>query len=173
VTDTLPPIARPGYREDEAPVVVFIDDIDRLHRDELVALLKVVRLLGRFPGETYLLAYDEATVFASIQESNLGADAQQRARLFMEKIVQYPMTVPPLLPEVMMDRLDEGITCLLDEFGAELAENDGRLGRLQDVYESQLITPRALERLLAQYRLARLLHRGGRGIEERRSGRFS
>lgn len=143
------------------PILVIVDDIDRLHRDELVALLKVVRLLGRFPGVTYLLAYDEATLFANLQEANLGTDAQERARLFMEKIVQYPMTVPPLLPEVMLDRLDEGITDILEASGATLAENDGRLGRLQDVYEAQLTTPRALERLLAQFRLALSMHQSG------------
>jgi predicted KAP-like P-loop ATPase len=33
-----------------APVLVVVDDIDRLQSDELVVLLKVVRLLGRFPG---------------------------------------------------------------------------------------------------------------------------
>lgn len=149
------------FRRLNTPILVIVDDIDRLHRDELVALLKVIRLLGRFPGVTYLLAYDEATLFANLQDANVGAEAQERARLFMEKIVQYPMAVPPLLPEAILDRLDEGLTDILAAAGARLAENDGRLGRLQDVYETQLTTPRSLERLLAQFELALSMHQPG------------
>lgn len=43
------------------PVLVVVDDIDRLQHAELLDLLKVVRLLGRFPGVDFLLAYDEQT----------------------------------------------------------------------------------------------------------------
>ena len=40
--------------------------IDRFQTDELLTLLRVVRLLGRFPGVYYLLAYDEATLFQAL-----------------------------------------------------------------------------------------------------------
>ena len=52
----------------DLPVLVIADDIDRLHGQELLALLKVVRLLGRFPGVHFLLAYDEQTVTETLSE---------------------------------------------------------------------------------------------------------
>lgn len=140
------------------PVLVVAGDIDRLQSDELVALLKVVRLLGRFPGVSYLLAYDEQTLFANLRQADLGADGNGRARLFMEKIVQYPITVPPLLPSQMLFRLDEGLTQLLGELGRPMSSEDSRLSQLVDVFESQFTTPRAIDRFLAQVRLFLSMH---------------
>jgi KAP family P-loop domain len=140
------------------PVLVVADDIDRLQSDELVVLLKVVRLLGRFPGVSYLLAYDEQTLFANLQQADLGADAHGRARLFMEKIVQYPITVPPLLPSQMLFRLDEGLNQVLGELGRPMSSEDSRLSQLVDVFESQFTTPRAIDRFLAQVRLFLTMH---------------
>lgn len=80
--------------EKQIKLLVVIDDMDRLQPDELLAVLRVIRLLGRFPGVSYLLAYDEDTLFATLTTTN----DRDRARRFMEKIVQYPIAMPPMLP---------------------------------------------------------------------------
>lgn len=136
----------------QTPVLVIADDIDRLQADELVALLKVVRLLGRFPGVHYLLAYDEQTLLVNLQQAGIGVDDSRRARLFMEKIVQYSLTVPPLLPTQMLLRLDTGLTSLLLDLNRPSDTKDHRLSELTDVLQSQLSTPRSIERFLAQLR---------------------
>jgi hypothetical protein len=139
-------------RKLETPVLVIADDIDRLQADELVALLKVVRLLGRFPGVHYLLAYDEQTLLANLQQAGVGVHDSQRARLFMEKIVQYNISVPPLLPSQMLIRLNEGLTSLIADLDRPSDPRDHRLSQLTDVFQSQLSTPRSIERFLAQLR---------------------
>lgn len=143
----------------QTPVLVLADDIDRLQADELVALLKVVRLLGRFPGVHYLLAYDEQTLLVNLQQAGIGVDDSQRARLFMEKIVQYSLTVPPLLPTQMLLRLDTGLTSLLLDLERPSDPKDHRLSQLTDVLQSQLSTPRSIERFLAQVRHYLPMHR--------------
>ena len=85
-----------ALRELDTPVLVVVDDIDRLQPSELLDLLKVVRLLGRFPGVDFLLAYDEQTLVETLQSPARGTASKARARAFMEKIVQYPLTIPPL-----------------------------------------------------------------------------
>lgn len=75
------------------PVLVIADDIDRLQADELLTLLKIVRLLGRFGGVQYLLAYDDQTVFRALRTSSLVGTDSRAAEQFMEKIVQYPLLV--------------------------------------------------------------------------------
>lgn len=140
------------------PVLVVADDIDRLQHDELLTLLKVVRLLGRFPGVSYLLAYDEKTLFANLEQPDLGMGHDGRGRLFMEKIVQYPIAVPPLLPSQMLTRLDSGLSSLLARLGRPLAQEDSRLSRLAEVFERQLTTPRAIDRYLAQVGLFLSMH---------------
>jgi hypothetical protein len=131
--------------------LLIADDIDRLQTEELLALLKVVRLLGRFPGVHYLLAYDESTLFQALSEANLVGESDGSAGRFMEKIVQYPLVVPPLLSAQLLARLDSGLDAALAEAGRpQLAS--GRLGQLVEVYRSQLATPRAIDRYLAQLR---------------------
>lgn len=132
------------------PVLLIVDDIDRLQTQELLALLKVIRLLGRFPGVHYLLAYDEATLFQALTEANLVVNDGGAGR-FMEKIVQYPLVVPPLLPTQLLSRLEVGLNSALAQAGRSEVTTD-RLRRLTEVYLSQLSTPRAIDRYLAQLR---------------------
>ncbi|MFF2027145.1 P-loop NTPase fold protein, partial [Streptomyces sp. NPDC058171] len=79
-------------------VLVVVDDVDRLHTDELLSLMKAVRLLGRFDRVHYLLAYDEHTVLDVLTGSDLARNNRPRARQYLEKIVQYPFVLPPLQP---------------------------------------------------------------------------
>lgn len=77
-------------------VLVVVDDIDRLHTDELLGVLKAVRLLGRFSRVHYLLSYDEQTVLDVLMASDIAKGEEERARQYLEKIIQYPFVLPPL-----------------------------------------------------------------------------
>lgn len=77
-------------------VLVVIDDVDRLHADELLGVMKAVRLLGRFDHVHYLLSYDEATVLDVLEDTDLAHKDRGRARLYLEKIIQYPFALPPI-----------------------------------------------------------------------------
>ena len=98
-----------AVRTVDTPVLVVADDIDRLQADELAALLKVVRLLGRFGGVHYLLAYDEATLFSTLARAGLVREDDGGAHRFMEKIVQYPFIVPDLSSFQLLRRVELGI----------------------------------------------------------------
>lgn len=144
--------------KDKVRVLVVVDDVDRLQRDELVSLLKVVRLLGRFPGLCYLLAYDEETLFWNLQHADLGVDGVSGARLFMEKIVQYSVPVPPLLRSQVLQRLSAGFSSIADDLDLRDLISDQRLGEAVDAFESQLVTPRSIDRFLAQAKLYVSMH---------------
>lgn len=147
-------------REMHVRVLIVADDIDRLQHDELVTLLKVVRLLGRFPGVDYLLAYDEATLFSNLTNAEIGASGSGRARLFMEKIVQYPLALPPLLAHQVIRRLDAGFTEALH--GRNVASgHSSRIEGMQDLLVRQLSTPRSIDRYLAQVRFVLSMHAPG------------
>lgn len=133
------------------PLLVVVDDIDRLHSEELTALLKVVRLLGRFPGVDYLLAYDNSTVFQALASNASRSEREGTPERFMEKIVQFPLAVPPLLQGQQLRLLNEGLAKAFAATGrAEGA--DGRLSSLLSSFVSLLTTPRAIERYAAQVR---------------------
>ena len=142
-----------ALRQLNLPVIVVVDDIDRLQPSELLDLLKVVRLLGRFPGVDFLLAYDEQTLVETLRAPGQGTASKARARAFMEKIVQYPLTIPPLLTSQILRMLDSGLTEILT---LERVETSFEKQRFSDVILTamprQLATPRAIERFLAQVR---------------------
>jgi len=131
------------------PVLVVVDDIDRLHSEELTALLKVVRLLGRFPGVDYLLAYDNSTVFAALDRAAPRGQRDGTSERFMEKIVQFPIAVPPLLHGQQLRLLNDGFARVFAATG-RVDRDDRRLSNLLSSFTSLLTTPRAIERYIAQ-----------------------
>ena len=133
------------------PVLVVADDVDRLQADELAALLKVVRLLGRFGGVHYLLAYDEATLFSTLARAGLVREDDGGAHRFMEKIVQYPLVVPDLSSFQLLRRVELGIGEALAAGHRQPLSGD-RVADLHKQFVSLLPTPRAVDRYLAQLR---------------------
>jgi hypothetical protein len=79
--------------------LVVVDDVDRLHVDEVLALFKAVRLLGRFESVHYLLSYDEQTILDVLQASDIAHEDSARAAAYLEKIIQYPFRLPPIQDE--------------------------------------------------------------------------
>lgn len=89
-------------------VLVIVDDVDRLHSDELLSVMKAVRLLGRFDRVHYLLSYDEETVIDVLVETDLARGKRRRASKYLEKIVQYPFVLPPIqLPHLATEFRDQ------------------------------------------------------------------
>ncbi len=68
--------------------LVIIDDLDRLEDDELRAIMRMVKSVGRFPNIIYLLSYDSKIVDRVLDN---GRSGQGR---FIEKIVQHEVGLP-------------------------------------------------------------------------------
>lgn len=79
--------------ENEKKIVVMIDDIDRLEKEEIHAVFRLVKLTGNFAYTTYILAFDENIVSAAIGE-RFGKGDQQAGFNFLEKIIQVPAKIP-------------------------------------------------------------------------------
>lgn len=142
-------------------VLVVVDDIDRLQPGELLDLLRVVRLLGRFPGVDYLLAYDEATLVAALQDRSRGEVTTSHARAYMEKIVQYPLALPELLASKVIALVEVGLIDMLGPARAGKLDVSRIHPVVTEVLPSQLRTPRAVERFLAQIRQQFRIHDAG------------
>jgi hypothetical protein len=97
-------------------VLVIIDDVDRLHADELLGVMKAVRLLGRFDRVHYLLSYDEATVLDVLEGTDLAHNKRGRARLYLEKIIQYPFALPPIQSPHIQDALSSQLREVADTY---------------------------------------------------------
>jgi hypothetical protein len=139
-----------------APVLVIMDDLDRLSPDELLLTFKLVRLIGRLPHVHYLLAYDEDTLLDALSRTGLVGDSRPRARDYLEKVVQARFDIPSLRPADIRSMTDELLNKALSAVNADLTPEQSR--RFSQAYfghlERRLTTPRALFRYFAQVRLS-------------------
>ena len=89
----------------ERRLLVLIDDIDRLHQDEILDVLRLVKLVGDLPYVTYLLAFDRPYV-----ERALGKERQVDGRSYLEKVVQVSYDLAAIRPSeieaVLLDKLN-------------------------------------------------------------------
>ena len=76
----------------DVPIVVLVDEIDRLDDDEIKTVCQLVRSVMDFPNISYVLAYDERRVIQALGSVGsprmVPANAEQRGAHFLEKIVQ-------------------------------------------------------------------------------------
>lgn len=138
------------------PILVVIDDLDRVTAEELLLTLKLVRQLGRLPHVHYLLSYDESTVLDVLSRTSLvGKHSLSRAREYMEKVVQVRFDIPHLRPTDALRLTNRGLEELADHGGLSLSVPDTE--RFSTAYFSFLAerfnTPRALKRFFTQLRL--------------------
>lgn len=143
-------------QEAKTPVLIVIDDLDRISADELLLTLKLVRQLGRLPYVHYLLSYDESTILDVLTRTNLIGDGHiARARDYMEKVVQIRFDVPQLRPSDVFELTNEALRDLEEDTGHVI--DDLARPRFQEAYErfisKRLVTPRALRRYFAQARI--------------------
>jgi hypothetical protein len=133
-------------------VLVVLDDVDRLQPDELLMLLKAIRLLARFPGVYYLLAYDEQTVVDVLTCTAVAQGNSDRALAYLEKIVQVRLDLPPAQRFYTEQMLSLGISDLLARLGVPLSEE--QTDRFRQLYDAllqfTLSQPRAVGRFLRQ-----------------------
>lgn len=78
-------------------LIVFIDDIDRLSRDEILSLLKVIRVNADFPNCIYVLAIDYEVVSNIIGSQEFGISGYD----YLNKIIQVNLTLPAHDPELI------------------------------------------------------------------------
>lgn len=127
-------------------VVVVMDDIDRLDKEEMQAIFKLVKLSADFPNTAYVLAFDEQRVAEALNEKYSGVGS---GRSFLEKIIQVPLPLPPVSTKVRRALALEGIESALKLAEVELTfEQKKRFGDIFDkAFLSRIETPRLAKRL--------------------------
>lgn len=103
-------------RQLDSPVVVAIDDVDRLPADQVRQMLQLVRLTGSFPNLIYLVAMDRRRV-----EKVLDDDPAE-GRAYLEKIVELPYDIPEIPPQTLLRILRTGLANLESEQSTALLD---------------------------------------------------
>jgi predicted KAP-like P-loop ATPase len=124
-------------------IVVLIDDIDRLDRREIQALFRLVKLSAGFAHTSYVLAFDDNIVAASLGE-RYGAGGAESGRAFLEKIVQVPLHLPPPDEIALRQLAFDGVNEALRLSGVSISEEQGEafVRHFVDGLEPKMSTPR-------------------------------
>ncbi|MGD0940310.1 MAG: P-loop NTPase fold protein [Terracidiphilus sp.] len=90
------------------PLLVILDDIDRLSKEEIRLVLQLVKANADFPNIIYLLLAQKDTVVKALEDVSPG-----NAGAFLEKIVQVSFDVPTLNRKQLQSILFEGLNRIL------------------------------------------------------------
>lgn len=129
-------------------IFIFIDDVDRLEREELVELFALVRNSSSFPCMSYILAYDKEYV-----ASQLKGCFDQHTHRYMEKILQEEYALAQITPE----QIERALKLELEDIGY------GTL--FAAIEESQILLSYHLPTLRAVKRICNTLSSCRRALE--------
>jgi predicted KAP-like P-loop ATPase len=99
--------------EQKRKIVIVVDDIDRLNNDEIRQIFQLVKMLGDFPNTIYVLAFDRGVVVKALAKVQEGPGDD-----YLEKIVQFPVELPP----ISKTDLEKLLFSLLDDLIKEIPE---------------------------------------------------
>lgn len=98
------------------PIVVVLDDIDRLSTDEIRDVFKLVRLTASFPNIIYVLAFDRLRVEEALGEQGVPG------RDYLEKILQVAVDLPVVPQEVLNRQIFSALDAVI-----AAADNSGEV----------------------------------------------
>lgn len=128
------------------PIVVTIDDVDRLEPAEVIELLRLVRSVADLPNVIYVLCYDHAVLAKAIEKAASVSDGSA----FLEKIVQILVQAPLPEPYELRAWFSQQLEAMTGPVGRDIAS------RVQHVIDieggKRLRTPRAVVRALNSLR---------------------
>jgi predicted KAP-like P-loop ATPase len=108
---------REALKKIDKPIVVVLDDIDRLSTPEIRDVFKLVRLTANFPNIIYLLAFDRYRVEQALGEQGIPG------RDYLEKILQIGIDLPAVPSHVLNSQIFKAIDSALEGI-----ENPGHFG---------------------------------------------
>lgn len=124
-------------------LVIIIDDVDRLDKEELHSVLRLIRQVADFDNCIYIVAMDVDLVAKSISDFH-GNGSVQDGRKFLDKLVQVPITLPQVPVVDMSKFISQELTA---SFGDLLVE---QVEEITEVIISFIATYRDLKRYCNQ-----------------------
>lgn len=143
-----------AIQDKKKKIVIFIDNIDRLEKTQILATFRLLSTIADYAGITYVLLFDKDYVCSAIEE-NLPQGCSGAE--YVEKIVQIPIHLP--MPP--RSNLDEVFTTLLmnllEEYSIKLSKKE--IERFQSLYFSYgingyLQSPRNINQMVNALRFA-------------------
>ncbi|WP_260417805.1 KAP family NTPase [Pseudomonas cichorii] len=146
-----------ALRAFDRPVIVFIDDIDRLFPSEVFEMIRIIKAVGELPQIGYVVAWDSDYVSRALQNLNV-----PHAGSYLDKIVQVRMPLPNLSLSARGRLFNDALESLAPEvLRGNFEGQDKRLGFIYHSGLRELLNqPRDVVRVFNAVRLMEPLLRG-------------
>jgi hypothetical protein len=144
------------------PLVVFVDDIDRLEPEQIRLVIRQIKANASLPNINFVLLYQP-----SIVEEALKPVAAGQGRDYLEKIVQASFDVPPVTGDKLLNILVQQLGAMIDPLARpENGFDTTRWGNvLRGGIEPMIRTLRDSRRLLTSIAIHVEMHKGQHAFE--------
>lgn len=95
----------------EHPIIVLIDDVDRLQSEEMLRMLQMVRNMGDFPYVYYVIAGDKVALRNRLSEAGISEPDEYLKKFFNMEICF------PADDRKIEKALEEGLQAIIDRYG--------------------------------------------------------
>lgn len=104
-------------------LLVFIDDLDRLDKEELHAVFRLIRQVADFQNTMYVVAMDIDMASKSISHY-YGGNSIEDGRRFIDKIIQVPIIIPVIQKPYLKSHLIKLLRDIIKPYYKYIKEND-------------------------------------------------
>ena len=130
-------------------VLVFIDDLDRLDKNEIYTILKLIKLNANFDNFIFITTLDSEHVAKAIKD-RYGDDSED-GKLFLEKIINIPIYLPKIEEEDLRFFFEKKLL----QISKNLDINDRKEKELQEIiydFDNGIFdSPREILRILNSF----------------------
>lgn len=119
----------------DKPVMVFIDDLDRLEKDEIYEVLRLIRNTAKFRNVIYVVAYDKTYISGMLATKGITAPDEYLMKIFQVEI-KLPVYEDSLLRDKLIEELEQQLGArnkLKSEIVTWLSKNNNVTLPLSDV----------------------------------------
>lgn len=129
--------------EKKKRVLVIIDDVDRLDKEEIYLLFKLIRLSADFKYTAYLLALDK-NIFAASLQDKYSNSTNNAGESFLEKIIQVPIHLPLIEKRVLRNFCFNGVEEALKIAEIQMDEDQEKIfvKYFDSAFDNHLKSPR-------------------------------
>lgn len=132
------------------PIIIFIDDVDRLQKEELLTLLNLVRDTADFQNVFYIMAADKVHLTNCLEDCGISNPDK-----YLKKIINYEFVLPAN-DGVVMTFLEEKLILILSKYIKEEGEVNRKVSSIisHENIESAFSNIRDVKRILNDYMVA-------------------
>ena len=126
-----------SIRQSGKHLIVFIDDLDRLDKEELHTVFRLIRQVADFDNTIYMIAMDVDMASKSISQY-FGEGHVEDGRRFIDKIVQVPISLPVISKTVLNEWLKRSLRdVIVGQTGIDDGELDVLVRKITGLFETK------------------------------------